>query len=242
MLSVEDITRRFGGLEALRRVSLQAGSGEMLGLIGPNGSGKTTLFNVVSGLYPPDEGRVVLEGTELNGLSPDRIAAHGVARTFQTPRIYMRMTLRENLEAALHAVRKGGPNLPGSGRRDIDGMLEMAGLEARADELAKNLPLPDQRRLELIRTLVGDPKIVLLDEPAGGMTPAETAEMANLIRDVIAPGRTCIVIEHKMDMVMSLCARVVVLNFGHVIADGAAAEVLGAPDVMEAYLGQSAAV
>jgi len=241
MLNVDGVTRRFGGLEALSRVSLQVGNGEVLGLIGPNGSGKTTLFNVVSGLYQPDDGRVVLDGTELNGLSPDRIAAHGVARTFQTPRIYMRMTLRENLEAAFHAVRKGGPRHPGSGRCSIDGMLETAGLVARADELAKNLPLPDQRRLELIRTLAGDPKIVLLDEPAGGMTPSETAEVANLIRDTIAPGRTCIVIEHKMDMVMSLCARVVVLNFGHVIADGAAAEVLGAPDVMEAYLGRSAA-
>ena len=242
MLSVEGVTRRFGGLEALSGVSLEAGNGEVLGLIGPNGSGKTTLFNVVSGLYQPDEGRVVLDGTELNGLSPDRIATHGMARTFQTPRIYMRMTLRENLEAAYYAVRRGGPDPSVSGRCGIAGMLETVGLAARAGELAKNLPLPDQRRLELIRTLVGDPKIVLLDEPAGGMTPAETAEVANLIRDVIAPGRTCIVIEHKMDMVMSLCARVVVLNFGHVIADGAAVDVLGAPDVMEAYLGRSAAV
>jgi len=237
MLRIEGLMRRFGGLTALSEVDYTVEGDGIFGLIGPNGSGKTTLFNVVTGLYPPSAGRIAFLGEDISRQSPHRIIAKGIARTFQTPRIYARMTVRENLLAARHTLPKSERNAAGMAR--VDALLEATGLAERRDELANSLPLPEQRRLELGRALARDPRLLLLDEPAGGMTPAETQEMARLIAEVAAPGRTCIVIEHKMDMIASLCARVCVLNFGARIAEGTPEAVLNDPVVLEAYIGRT---
>ena len=249
MLRVEQLSRAFGGVDALVDLDLTVEPGEVFGLIGPNGSGKTTLFNVVTGVYPADRGTVWLGGEEITDRKPPEIIRRGVARTFQNLRIYRRMTVFDNVWAAQHSlpgvglreliVARRGPER--ARRAEVERLLEVTGLADRAGLLAGGLPLPDQRRLELARALVRAPDLLLLDEPAGGMTPAETEEMAALIREVAAPGRTCIVIEHKMDMLAGLCTGMCVLNFGRKIAEGAPDEVLRHPDVLEAYLGRDAA-
>ena len=169
---------------------------------------------------------------------PDRIVALGLARTFQTPRILHRMTVLQNLAAAVFAGSSRVRRLGAAERDRLRALLDECGLGRRVDELASKLTLPEQRRLEIVRTLVADPKLILLDEPAGGMTPAETESMARLIAEVAAKRRTCIVIEHKIDMISSLCERICVLNFGRVLADGATAAVLENEAVLEAYLGR----
>ena len=238
MLEVERVSRSFGGVAALSEVSLHVAAGEVVGLIGPNGSGKTTLLNVITGISPADRGRVRFDGRDVTNLRPDRIAVLGLARTFQTPRILHRMTVLQNLAAALFASSSGVRSLGAAARERLLGRLDDCGLGGRAEDLASQLTLPEQRRLELVRTLVTEPRLILLDEPAGGMTPAETEGMARLIAEVAARGRTCIVIEHKIDMISSLCERICVLDFGRVIADGTTAEVLEDEAVLEAYLGR----
>ena len=249
MLRVERLSRTFGGVAALEDLDLAVADGEVLGLIGPNGSGKTTLFNVITGVHPPDAGRVLLRGADITGSTPARIVRHGIARTFQNLRIYKRMSVRENVWVAQHSLPGVRPlgllsNRSAAERErriEVDRLLDAVGLAARRDMLAGSLPLPDQRRLELARALVRSPSLLLLDEPAGGMTPAETAEMAALIRDFALPGRTCIVIEHKLDLISELCQRLCVLNFGRKIADGPPGAVLQQAEVLEAYLGRDAA-
>ncbi len=249
MLSVEGLSRSFGGVVALAELDLRVAPGEVLGLIGPNGSGKTTLFNVLTGVYPVDQGSIRLRGRDITNLKPPAIIRSGVARTFQNLRIYRRMTVFDNVWVAQHSLPGVGwreliiarPAAERARRAEVERLLEATGLADRAGLLAGELPLPEQRRLELARALVRAPDLLLLDEPAGGMTPAETAAMAALIRDVAAPGRTCIVIEHKMDMLAGLCTRMVVLNFGRKIAEGTPDEVLTHEDVLEAYLGKAAA-
>ena len=249
MLSVEGLSRSFGGVVALAELDLRVAPGEVLGLIGPNGSGKTTLFNVLTGVYPVDQGTIRLHGEDITNLNPPAIVRRGVVRTFQNLRIYRRMTVFDNVWVAQHSLPGVGwreliiarPAAERARRAEVERLLEATGLADRAHLLAGELPLPEQRRLELARALVRAPDLLLLDEPAGGMTPAETAAMAALIRDVAAPGRTCIVIEHKMDMLADLCTRMVVLNFGRKIAEGTPAEVLTHGDVLEAYLGKEAA-
>ncbi len=249
MLKADKVSRRFGGVEALTDLDLAVGSGEIIGLIGPNGSGKTTFFNVVTGVYPPTQGRIEIAGRDVTGQSPERIVRTGAARTFQNLRIYSRMTVFENVWVA----QTGLPDMTlrdllfASRTRErercdrVDYLLDRAGLADRRDVLAANLPLPDQRRLELARALVRDPALLLLDEPAGGMTPTETRDMAETIRDIALPGRTCIVIEHKMDLIADLCERICVLNFGRKIAEGAPSVVLRDPVVVEAYIGYAPA-
>ncbi|HUT50753.1 MAG TPA: ABC transporter ATP-binding protein [Alphaproteobacteria bacterium] len=238
MLAIEGLTQRFGGLEALAGIDYAVGGEGVFGLIGPNGSGKTTLFNVITGLYRPSAGRVVFMGEDISRRAPHQIIAKGIARTFQTPRIYARMTVRENLAAAQHTLSRGARSAEDG--PSIDALLEATGLADRRDELAKSLPLPEQRRLELARALARAPKLLLLDEPAGGMTPKETQAMAQLIEEVAAPGRACVIIEHKMDMIARLCANVCVLNFGSKIAEGPPEAVLKDPAVLEAYIGRDA--
>ena len=238
MLEVDRVSRSFGGVAALSEVSLRITAGELVGLIGPNGSGKTTLLNVITGISPAESGRVRFDGRDVTHLRPDRIALLGLARTFQTPRVLHRMTVLQNLAAALFAGSTRVRKLGAADRDRLLGLLDDCGLGGRAGELASQLTLPEQRRLELVRTLVTDPKLILLDEPAGGMTPTETWEMARLIEEVAAVGRACIVIEHKIDMISALCERICVLDFGRVIADGTTAEVLEDEAVLEAYLGR----
>jgi len=245
MLAVEGLSQSFGGVQALTEVGLDVAGGEVVGLIGPNGSGKTTFFNVVTGVYAPTAGRVRIDGEDVTGWPPQRIVRAGVARTFQNLRIYARMSVFDNVWVA----QNGLPGMTtrdlilsrrdreAERRADVDALLERTGLADRRDLLAGGLPLPDQRRLELARALVRNPALLLLDEPAGGMTPNETADMATLIRDIALPGRTCIVVEHKMDLISALCDRLCVLNFGRKIAEGEPQRVLADPAVIEAYIG-----
>ena len=248
MLDVKRLARKFGAVEALAGLDFSVREGESVGLIGPNGSGKTTLFNVVTGVYPATSGSVHLGGRDIGASKPDRIVNLGVARTFQNLRIFERLTVFENVWAAQH--RRADVSLrelmfanraaEQARREEIDGLLELAGLADRRDTLAGGLPLPDQRRLELARALARRPRLLLLDEPAGGMTPAETEQMVRLICDIAIPGRTCIVIEHKMELIRILCDRVCVLDFGRKIAEGSPDAVLRDERVIEAYIGREA--
>ena len=248
MLRIEGLSRSFGGVAALEALDLAVADGEVVGLIGPNGSGKTTLFNVITGVHQADTGRVLLRDEDITRSTPAGIVRLGIARTFQNLRIFQRMSVRENVWVAQHSLPGVGPLALLSNRSaaerarkaEVDRLLDAVGLADRRNVLAGSLPLPEQRRLELARALVRSPALLLLDEPAGGMTPTETAEMAVLIRDFAVPGRTCIVIEHKLDLISTLCQRLCVLNFGRKIADGEPGRVLEQADVLEAYLGRDA--
>ena len=245
MLALQGIEKRFGALAALADIDLEVAAGEILGVIGPNGSGKTTLLNAVTGVYAPSSGRISFQGTDITGWKGHRIARLGVARTFQNIRLFPTMTVFENVWAAQHGRVSGGllgllRGRPGRTRGDgkgIEEVLDQVGLLEDREVLAGHLPLPARRRLEVARALTVDARLVLLDEPAGGMTPTETAEMARLIREVVAPGRTCVVIEHKMALIAGVCTRLCVLDFGRKVADGLPDEVLADARVREVYLG-----
>jgi branched-chain amino acid transport system ATP-binding protein len=245
MLQIDALTVRFDGLEALAGIDLALADGEVLGLVGPNGSGKSTLFNAITGLCAPDSGRVRFGGIEIAGKPAHLIARLGIARSFQHPRLFQRMTVFDNVWAAQHSLPgigwRGLTALGGMAERTrraaVDRLLREAGLAERRGALAGELPLADQRRLELARALAREPKLLLLDEPAGGMTPAETAELVDLLRRIALPGRACIVIEHKIDLIAALCDRVAVLDFGRKIAEGRPAAVLADSAVRAAYFG-----
>ena len=247
MLEIEHVSRSFGGVKALAKLDLSLDTGIVLGLIGPNGSGKTTLFNVLSGVSPADSGTILLRGKNITNSKPQEIIRFGIARTFQNLRLYKRMTVFDNVWIAQHSLPDvtlrelilASRKKEKSRRQQVQHLLEVTGLIDHSEQLAGGLPLPQQRRLELARALVRSPDLLLLDEPAGGMTPAETEEMGELIRETAAPGRTCIIIEHKMDLLSGLCQRLCVLNFGEKIAEGEPREVFEHPDVLEAYLGRS---
>ena len=245
MLALRGIEKRFGALVALADIDLEVAAGEVLGIIGPNGSGKTTLVNAVTGVYPPSAGRIAFQGTDITGWKGHRIACLGVARTFQNIRLFPTMTVFQNVWAAQHRQVSGGPlgllgSRParaGADTERVEAALEQVGLLTDRGVMARHLPLPARRRLEVARALAVDAGLVLLDEPAGGMTPAETADMARLIREVVAPGRTCVVIEHKMALIAGVCTRLCVLDFGRKVADGLPDAVLGDAKVREVYLG-----
>jgi ABC-type branched-subunit amino acid transport system ATPase component len=231
-LRTEDVTKAFGGVQALAACTLTAPAGQITGLIGPNGSGKTTLFNVMTGYERIDSGRVYLGGQQITGASPARVYGLGVGRTFQLTRVFPRLTVLENMLVPAQRGQSGRQHR----QRALD-LLAFTGIANHAGALAGTLSYGQRKLLELAYVLVADPAVVLLDEPAGGVNPTLIQHIADRIRELNKEGRTFLIVEHNMEFVMGLCHQVTVLDSGSVVASGPPEEIRANPRVLDAYLG-----
>jgi branched-chain amino acid transport system ATP-binding protein len=248
LLTLKMLRKHFGGLVAVDDVSFEVPEGSIVGLIGPNGAGKTTVFNLITGNYKPDGGTVFFRGKNITGWPTHKIVSLGIARTFQNIRLFPEMSALENVMAGCHSGMKAGIlasmfHTPGQRREEKEALessireLAFVGLETRYDDLSKNLSYGNQRLLEIARALAARPRLLILDEPAGGMNDQETQELIGLIRAIQKRGMSILLIEHDMNLVMKICDHLVVLEYGAVIAHGCPDEIKTNPRVIEAYLG-----
>ena len=250
-LICKNVDRWFGGLHALKGVSVTIGKGEIFGLVGPNGSGKTTLVNAITGFYPPQKGTITFEGYRLNGLKPQRIARLGIARTFQNVALFRGMSVLDNILMGRHIFMNPNPlaslfywwwaqKEEIAHRRKVEEIIDLLQLESVRDEEVDVLPLGLQKRVELARALCAAPRLLVLDEPRAGMTQEEKEYMVRFILDAQEElGLTLLIIEHHMDVVTAICERILVLNNGAAIAEGPAREAIADPQVVEAYIGKA---